>query len=51
LGQALSHLWQLGVLALALFWLVALRKSVVLGLIAAGCVGVILGLAGAPVSR
>jgi hypothetical protein len=31
----MSHLCQLGALALALVWLVALRKSVVLGLVAA----------------
>ncbi len=51
LARALSHLWQLGVLALALVWLVALRKSVVVGLLAAGVLGVIAGLAGAPVLR
>jgi chromate transporter len=51
LAQALSHLWQLGVLALALVWLVALRKSVIVGLLAAGALGVVAGLAGAPVSH
>jgi chromate transporter len=51
LARALSHSWQFGLLALALVWFVALRKSVVVGLIAAGVLGVIAGLAGAPVSR
>jgi chromate transporter len=51
LGLALSHLWQLGVLALALLWLIALRRSVVVGLVAAGLLGVIAGLAGAPVTH
>jgi chromate transporter len=51
LSQALSHLWQFGVLALALGWLVVLRRSVVLGLLSAGLLGVIAGLAGAPVSH
>jgi len=51
LAAALSHLWQLGVLALALVWLVAFRKPVVPALISAGVVGVVLALAGAPVTR
>ncbi len=51
LSEALSHLWQLGVLAVAVGWLVVLRRSVVFGLIAAGLLGVIAGLAGAPVSH
>ena len=51
LGQALSHGWQLGVLALAIGWLVVLRRSVVIGLVSAGLLGVIAGLAGAPVSH
>jgi chromate transporter len=51
LALALSHLWQLGILALALVWLLALRKPVVAALIGAGALGVIAALAGAPVSR
>ena len=51
LAQALSHLWQVGVLALALVWLVAFRHRVVAGLVGAGVLGVIAGLAGAPVSH
>jgi chromate transporter len=47
LGLGLAHLWQLGVLALALVWLVALRRGVVAALIGAGVLGVIAVLAGA----
>lgn len=49
LGLALGHLWQVGVLAAAAVWLVALRRGVVVGLVAAGMVGVVAALAGAPV--
>jgi chromate transporter len=48
LGLALSHLWQLGILVVGLLWLVVLRENVVIGLIGAGVLGVIAGLAGAP---
>ncbi len=48
LGLELSHVWQLGVLALAAVWLLALRRSVVLALLGAGGLGVIAVLAGAP---
>jgi chromate transporter len=48
LGLELSHLWQLGVLAMAAVWLLALRRGVVLALIIAGVVGVVAVLAGAP---
>jgi chromate transporter len=48
LGLELSHLWQLGVLALAALWLVALRRGVVLALVGAGVLGVVAVLAGAP---
>ena len=47
LGLSLTHLWQVGVLALALVWLVALRRGVVAALIGAGALGVIAVLAGA----
>jgi chromate transporter len=47
LGLGLAHLWQLGVLALALVWLVALRRGVVAALIGAGALGVVAVLAGA----
>lgn len=49
LGTELSHLWQLGVLALAAAWLLALRRGVVLALVGAGVIGVVAVLvAGAP---
>lgn len=48
LGLALSNLWQVAVLAMGVIWLVVLRKSIVLGLVGAGVLGVIAGLAGAP---
>jgi chromate transporter len=49
LGLALSHLWQLGVLAVAAVWLVALRRGVVAAIVGAGALGVIAVLAGAPI--
>jgi chromate transporter len=49
LGLGLAHLWQLGVLALAVVWLVALRRGVVAALVGAGALGVIAALAGAPI--
>jgi chromate transporter len=49
LGLALVHLWQVGVLGVALVWLVVLRRNVVIGLIAAGAVGVAVSFAGLPV--
>jgi chromate transporter len=49
LGLALSHLWQVAVLALAAVWLVALRRGVVPAIAGAGVLGVIAVLAGAPV--
>jgi chromate transporter len=48
LGLELAHLWQLGVLALAAAWLLALQRGVVLALIGAGAIGVVAVLAGAP---
>jgi chromate transporter len=48
LGLELAHLWQLGVLALAAAWLLALQRGVVLTLIGAGVIGVVAVLAGAP---
>ena len=50
LGLALSHLWQLAVLALSGIWLIALRKGVVLAIVGGGIAGAIAALAGAPVS-
>jgi len=48
LGLALAHLWQLGVLAVAAGWLVALRRNVVVAITGAAVLGVIAALAGAP---
>ncbi len=49
LGLALAHLWQAGVLALAVVWLLALRRAVLPALLSAGALGLIAALAGAPV--
>jgi chromate transporter len=48
LGLALTHLWQLGILAVAALWLLGLRKSVVPALVGAGLLGVLAVAAGAP---
>jgi chromate transporter len=48
LGMELAHLWQLGVLAIAAVWLLALRRGVVLALVGAGAIGLVAVLAGAP---
>ena len=48
LARELSHFWQFAVAGLALVWLFALRRSVVLALFGAGIVGVVAVLAGAP---
>jgi chromate transporter len=47
LGLGLAHLWQLGILALAVVWLIAARRGVVPALVGAGTLGVIAVLAGA----
>jgi chromate transporter len=51
LGLALSHLWQLGILALAAVWLLGLRRGVVAALVGSGALGVIAAFAGAPVNH
>lgn len=48
LTLVLAHLWQAGVLALAVLWLFALRRGIVTALLAAGTLGVLAVLAGAP---
>jgi chromate transporter len=50
LAADLSYLWQVGVLGLAAVWLLALRRGVVTALLAAGALGIVAGLAGAPVT-
>jgi chromate transporter len=47
LGLGLSHLWQVGVLALVAVWLVAVRRGVVPAIVGAGALGVVAVLAGA----
>jgi chromate transporter len=49
LTGALHETWQYGVLAAAATGLLALRRSVVVTLLAAGAIGVVLALAGAPI--
>ena len=51
LSSELTHLWQAGVAVAAAVWLLALRRSVVTGLLGAAALGVIAALAGAPVGR
>jgi chromate transporter len=46
LGLALGQWWQVGVLALAGLWLLALRRGVVVALLGSALVGVAFGLAG-----
>jgi chromate transporter len=48
LALALAHLWQLGVLGLAAVWLLGLRRGVVTALVAAGVLGVVAVMSGAP---
>jgi chromate transporter len=48
LGLELSHLWQLGILALASIWLLGLRRGAVTALLASGAIGMLAVLAGAP---
>ena len=48
LALALSELWQYAVLALAAVALLALRRRVVLTLLAAGAAGALVALAGGP---
>jgi len=49
LGLALTQLWQVGVLGAALLWMLALRRNVVIGLVAAALVGIVVSLFGVPV--
>jgi len=51
LALALSHLWQLGVLAAAAVWLLALRRGIVTALVGAAVVGVALAWAGVPLPQ
>lgn len=49
LGLAVHHVWQAGVLAVALAWLLVARRGVVSSLVGAALLGVAAALAGAPV--
>jgi len=49
LGLAFQHAWQVPLLVAALFWLLVLRRGVVTCLLAAGAIGALAALAGAPV--
>ena len=49
LAAGIGHAWQIAVLAAAAVWIIGLRRNVVVGLLAAGLIGVIVGLAGLPV--
>jgi chromate transporter len=49
LGLSFQHLWQIPVLAGAIFWLFVIRRGVVSGLLIAAGVGVVLALAGVSV--
>ena len=49
LGQSLAHIWQVGILAVAAVWLVGLRRPIVTAIVAAGVIGAIAAVAGAPV--
>ncbi|MFZ0169357.1 MAG: chromate efflux transporter [Candidatus Dormiibacterota bacterium] len=51
LGLALTHLWQIGVLALVGIWLLALRKGVVTAIVGGAVIGVAAALVGAPVAQ
>jgi chromate transporter len=49
LGLALAHLWQVGILAVALIWIVALRRGVALTLVTVGALGSVAALVGLPI--
>ncbi len=50
LGLSLTHLWQVGVLAVAAIWLLAARRGVVTAIVGGALLGVITFLAGGPVT-
>ncbi|HEV8276297.1 MAG TPA: chromate transporter [Streptosporangiaceae bacterium] len=50
LGLSLTHVWQVGVLALAAIWLIAARRGVVTAIVGGALLGVITFLAGGPVT-
>jgi chromate transporter len=50
LGLSLAHLWQAGVLTVAAIWLIGLRRGVVTAITGAALAGVLVFLAGGPVT-
>jgi chromate transporter len=48
LSRELTHVWQLGILGLAAIWLLGFRRGVVVALLAAGVLGVVAVMTGAP---
>jgi chromate transporter len=48
LGLAIAQLWQVGILALAIIWLLALRRGVVVAIVGAAVLGVVAALVGLP---
>ena len=50
LGLVITHLWQLGVLAAAAVWLLALRRGVVSALVGAAAVGLLAAALGWPLT-
>jgi chromate transporter len=50
LGASLAHLWQAGVLGVAAGWLIGLRRGVVTGIVGAAALGMIVAVAGGPVT-
>jgi chromate transporter len=50
LGLELTHLWQVGVLAAAAVWLLALRRGVVSALLGCAVIGLLAALVGLPVA-
>ena len=50
LGLSLTHVWQVGVLAVAAIWLLAARRDVVTAIVGGALLGVLTFLAGGPVT-
>jgi chromate transporter len=51
LASEITHLWQIGVLAVIALWVLVLAKSVPIGLLVAGVLGVVAWWAGLPVTH
>ena len=46
LALGIGYAWQIAVLIAAAVWMIALRRSVVVGLLGAGLIGIVVALAG-----